>query len=87
MQHVVCVCVCVYVCVYVRVCVFVPVAVCRVCVMAALLVLVTGVQVLLSRDEVLQLSGAQCVVEVLVHHSHYTQALLKADIAGQWLAV
>ena len=41
------------------------------------------VQVLLSRDEVLQLSGVQCVAEVLIHHSHYTQALLRADIAGQ----
>ena len=41
------------------------------------------VQVLLSRDDVLQLSGVQCVAEVLLHHSHYTRALLRADIAGQ----
>ena len=31
------------------------------------------VQVLLSRDEVLQLSGVQCVAEVLIHHSHYNR--------------
>ena len=35
-----------------------------------------------ARDDVLQLSGVQCVAEVLLHHSHYTQALLRADIAG-----
>ena len=45
------------------------------------------VQVLLSRDDVLQLSGVQCVAEVLLHHSHYTQALLRADIAGQHMCV
>ena len=45
------------------------------------------VQVLLSRDDVLQLSGVQCVAEVLLHHSHYTQALLRADIAGQHVCV
>ena len=45
------------------------------------------VQVLLSRDDVLQLSGVQCVAEVLLHHSHYTQALLRADIAGQNVCV
>ena len=45
------------------------------------------VQVFLSRDDVLQLSGVQCVTEVLLHHSHYTQALLRADIAGQHMCV
>jgi len=40
------------------------------------------VQVLLSRDEMLQLSGVQCVAEVLAHHPQYGQVLLKADIAG-----
>ena len=45
------------------------------------------VQVLLSRDDVLQLSGVQCVAEVLLHHSHYTQALLRADIAGQHMGL
>jgi len=39
-------------------------------------------RVLLSRDEMLQLSGVQCVAEVLAHHPQYGQVLLKADIAG-----
>lgn len=43
---------------------------------------VNFVQVLLSRDEMLQLSGVQCVAEVLAHHPQYGQVLLKADIAG-----
>ena len=37
---------------------------------------------LLSRDECIQLSGAQCVAEVLNHHLDYGKMLLKADIAG-----
>ena len=40
------------------------------------------VQVLLSRDEMLQLSGVQCVAEVLAQHAQYGHLLLKADIAG-----
>ena len=40
------------------------------------------VQVLLSRDEMLQLSGVQCVAEVLAQHTQYGHLLLKADIAG-----
>ena len=40
-------------------------------------------RVLLSTDETLQLSGVQCVSEVLTHHPQYAQTLLKADIAGQ----
>ena len=37
---------------------------------------------LLSRDEMLQLSGVQCVAEVLAQHAQYGHLLLKADIAG-----
>ena len=40
-------------------------------------------QVLLSRDEVLQLSAVQCIEEVLSHHKDYGKVLLAADIAGQ----
>ena len=40
------------------------------------------IQVLLSRDEMLQLSGVQCVAEVLAQHAQYGHLLLKADIAG-----
>ena len=40
-------------------------------------------RVLLSSDETLQLSGVQCVSEVLSHHPQYGQTLLRADIAGQ----
>ena len=42
---------------------------------------------LLSRDECIQLSGAQCVAEVLTHHLDYGKMLLKADIAGIYSAV
>ena len=44
-------------------------------------------QVLLSSDETLQLSGVQCVAEVLSHHPQYGQALLQADIAGQLVVI
>ena len=40
------------------------------------------IQVLLSRDEFIQLSGAQCIAEVLTHHLDYGKVLLRADIAG-----
>lgn len=40
-------------------------------------------RVLLSNDETLQLSGVQCVSEVLTHQPQYGETLLKADIAGQ----
>lgn len=40
------------------------------------------IQVLLSNDETLQLSGVQCVAEVLSHQPQYGQTLLQADIAG-----
>lgn len=39
-------------------------------------------KVLLSRDELLQLSAVQCVEEVLCHHMDYGRVLLTADIAG-----
>lgn len=42
----------------------------------------TNEQVLLSRDEYLQLSGAQCIAKVLTHNSDYGRVLLKSDIAG-----
>lgn len=41
-----------------------------------------NLQVLLSNDETLQLSGVQCVADVLSHHPQYGQTLLQADIAG-----
>lgn len=41
-------------------------------------------QVLLSRDEQLQLSGVQCIAEVLAHHVDYGRVLLRADIAGRF---
>ena len=37
---------------------------------------------LLSRDELMQLSAVQCVEEVLLHHMDYGRVLLRADIAG-----
>lgn len=40
-------------------------------------------KVLLSQDELLQLSGVQCIAEVLMHHTDYGRVLLSADIAGQ----
>ena len=39
---------------------------------------------LLSRDELLQLSGVQCIAEVLAHHIDYGRVLLRADIAGRF---
>ena len=36
----------------------------------------------MSRDELLQLSGAQCIAKVLTHHIEYGRVLLKSDIAG-----
>ena len=39
-------------------------------------------QVLLSNDEVLQLSAVQCIEEVLYHHMDYSLVLLRADLAG-----
>ena len=39
-------------------------------------------QVLLSQDELLQLSGVQCIAEVLTGHPDYGKVLLNADIAG-----
>ena len=39
---------------------------------------------LLSRDELLQLSGVQCIAEVLIHHNEYGRVLLKSDIAGMY---
>ena len=39
-------------------------------------------QVLLSNDETLQISGVQCVADILSHHPQYGQTLLQADIAG-----
>ena len=36
----------------------------------------------MSRDEYLQLSGAQCIAKVLTHNSDYGRVLLKSDIAG-----
>ena len=44
-------------------------------------------QVLLSTDEVLQLSAVQCVEEVLSHHMDYGMVLLRADIAGKFIWV
>ena len=41
------------------------------------------IQVLLSQDELLQLSAVQCVEEVLSHHMDYGRVLLTADIAGE----
>ena len=40
---------------------------------------------LLSRDELLQVSAVQCVEEVLCHHMDYGRVLLTADIAGELL--
>ncbi len=39
-------------------------------------------KVLLSRDELMQLSAVQCVEEVLLHHMDYGRVLLRSDIAG-----
>ena len=44
-----------------------------------------NLKVLLSRDELLQLSAVQCVEEVLCHHMDYGKVLLMADIAGKLL--
>eukprot|EP00731_Ephydatia_muelleri_P029221 Em0020g865a len=41
----------------------------------------SGGQVLLNTDEILQLAAVQCLQDVLTHHSHYCEVLLKADIA------
>ena len=43
---------------------------------------VASFQVLLSQDELLQLSGVQCIAEVLTSHPDYGRVLLNADIAG-----
>ena len=43
------------------------------------------VQVLLSQDELLQLSGVQCIGEVLTSHPDYGRTLLNADIAGTYI--
>ncbi len=45
------------------------------------------VQVLLSQDELLQLSGVQCIAEVLTSHPDYGRTLLSADIAGTCILV
>ncbi len=39
-------------------------------------------QVLLSCDEMVQLSGVQSIAEVLAHCAGYGEVLLQADIAG-----
>lgn len=39
-------------------------------------------KVLLSHDEILQLSGVQCVTSVISQHTQYVQSLLTVDIAG-----
>ena len=41
----------------------------------------------MSRDELLQLSGAQCIAEVLTHHTEYGRVLLKSDIAGTLMTI
>ena len=41
----------------------------------------------MSHDELLQLSGAQCIAEVLAHHIEYGRVLLKSDIAGDLICV
>ena len=44
-------------------------------------------KVLLSQDELLQLSGVQCIAEVLTHHAEYGRVLLNEDIAGKFVMV
>ena len=41
----------------------------------------------MSRDELLQLSGVQCIAEVLTHHIEYGRVLLKSDIAGTLMRI
>ena len=43
--------------------------------------LIAVCQVLLSQDELLQISGVQCVAEVLAQHADYGKVFLKDDIA------